>query len=102
MSVMYTLIEPLERSTIEWEREYGPYDGPWLRDKCVRIAGGLDHLESIRVARLDHKTETVRRRDHADLGAAIFGEWEVTSDLTGDHYIITVQSVRAPTDAYGY
>ncbi|MGH2346959.1 MAG: hypothetical protein ACRDG4_17170 [Chloroflexota bacterium] len=99
---MYTLVEPLERSAMEWEREYGPYDGPWLHATCTRITGGLDHLQSIRVTRLDDKMEMARDRDHANLGAAIFGEWEVTSDVTGDRYMITVQSARAATHFNGY
>jgi len=100
--VMYTLVEPLERSTTEWEREYGPYDGPWLHATCTRITGGLDHLQSIHVARLDDKTETARFPGHEDLTAAVFGEWEVTSDVTGNRYMITVQSARAAAHAYGY
>lgn len=85
--MMRTVVESPNRPQIDWERVYGSIDGPWLRAEFEHIAGGLDHMESIHVARMDDEIEMARFREQTDASSATFGDWEVSSG-TGVRYLM--------------
>ena len=82
---MGTSVESVRGPQIDWEKVYGPVDGPWLRTEFEHITSDLEHIESIRISRMDDETDMARYREQVDAGSHMCGDWEVTS-VTGVRY----------------
>ena len=83
--MMRTVVESVDGAQIDWEKAYGPIDGPWLRTEFEHTTSGLDHIESVRVARMDDEIEMARYREQVAASSHTFGDWQVTSG-TGVRY----------------
>jgi hypothetical protein len=74
--------------TDDWFAASGPSDGAWLREELARITKELDHVENVRLARLDDEAALTAYQQRADEGLGMGGDWELTSPHTGVHYML--------------
>jgi hypothetical protein len=84
---MRAIVESVRGPQLDWEKAYGPVDGPWLRAEFEHITSELGHIESIRIARMDDEVEMARYREQSAASSHACGDWEVTSG-TGVRYMM--------------
>ncbi len=72
----------------DWMARFGRLDGAWLHAMFEHYTKGLRVIENIHVTRLRDEEELAILREQANSGAEEWGDWELISPHTGEHYVM--------------
>jgi hypothetical protein len=72
----------------DWVARFGADDGVWLQAMFEHYTQGLRVVENIHVARLSDEEELEILREQADGGLEEWGDWEMISPHSGEHYVM--------------
>jgi hypothetical protein len=72
----------------DWVTRFGATDGAWLQAMFEHYTQGLRVVENVHLTRVSDAEELAILREQADGGLEEWGDWELISPYTGQHYVM--------------